>query len=545
MVKPTTLALTTAAAALTALTGCLVGPDYATPPTGTAPKFTETAAPATTQPAGVVSSRPVQVTEWWTSFRDPELEALIARAGKGNLDLRQAASRVRQARAQRGVTGTGLLPNVNADGGYQRALGSRNITFPPTLFGNNGSSGSSSGKTGTAADKGTVRPQENGNPTSVTSPPAGGPASPLGLGGFPGYESDLYQLGFDSTWELDVFGGQRRSIEASIADEQAQQEDQRSVLISTYAEVARNYIELRGLQLQRVIANKNLDAQKQLLGLTQSRFQAGFVTDLDVARQATQVATTAAALPQLDAAIRVSIHTIGILLGEDPNALLAELTTTGPIPLNPPEVPIGLPSDLLRRRPDIRRAERQLAAATARIGAAKADLYPKFSITGALGFDTFTPKHILDWRSKYWALSPGVSWPIFDSGRIKFNIDVQNEAQGQAATTYQQTILQALREVEDSLAQYRTEQLRRQSLNDAVKSSEQAVELANQQYKQGIVDFLTVLDAERQEFAAEDSLAQSDRTIATDLVALYKALGGGWEVALPEQPVATIPFAVR
>ena len=538
MAKLNSLALT--AAALTALTGCLVGPDYTTPTTGSAPKFTETAAPATTQPGSVVSSRPVQVAEWWTTFRDPELEGLIARAGKGNLDLRQAASRVRQARAQRGVTGSGLLPTVNTDAGYQRALGSRNITFPASALG--GGSGGGSNK---AADAGKVRPQENGNPTSVTSPPAGGPQSPLGLGGFPGYESDLYQVGFDSTWEIDVFGGQRRSIEATADDEQAAQEDQRSVLVSTYAEVARNYIELRGLQAQLAIANKNLDAQRQLLELTKSRFQAGFVTDLDVARQATQVSTTAAALPQLEAAQRVSVHSIAILLGEDPNALLSELTANGPIPGHPPEVPIGLPSDLLRRRPDIRRAERQLAAATARIGAAKADLYPKFSITGALGFDTFTPKHILDWRSKYWALSPGVSWPIFDSGRIHFNIEVQNELQGQAATAYRAAILQALREVEDSLVQYRMEQIRRESLADAVNTAQQAVQLATQQYTQGIVDYLTVLDAQRAEFGAEDSLVQSDRMIATDLVALYKALGGGWEPTMPEQPVAPVPIGIR
>jgi NodT family efflux transporter outer membrane factor (OMF) lipoprotein len=223
-----------------------------------------------------------------------------------------------------------------------------------------------------------------------------------------------------------------------------------------------------------------------------------------------------------------------VLLGEDPNSLLAELTTISPIPAVPPEIPIGLPSQLLRRRPDVRRAERQLAAATARIGQAQADLLPKFSITAALGFDATRPKALFDWTSRYWSLSPGVSWPIFDSGRIRFNIQVKNEQQAQASAEYQQTVLTALKDVEDSLVSYRTEQLRHQALVDASTASHQAVDLARQQYDQGVADFITVLDAEREEFAAQDSVAQSERNISTDLISLYKALGGGWEVMLPE-----------
>ena len=314
------------------------------------------------------------------------------------------------------------------------------------------------------------------------------------------------------------------------------------MLVSVMAEVARNYIQLRGLQLQLSIAKQNLAAQQSILDLTTSRYQAGFVTNLDVARQATQVATTHAALPALESQIDVTVHQIGILLGEDPNSLASELTAVDPnageklIPPVPPEIPIGMPGDLLRRRPDIRRAERQLASATANVGVAVADLYPKFSITAAFGFDTNKPKYLIDWNSKYWALSPGVSWPIFDSGRIHFNIDVQKELQGQAVNTYQQAVLQALKDVEDSLDQYRTDQERRVYLADASRSAHQATELARQQYDQGIIDFVTVLTAEQSEFAAEDSLAQSQRAISTDLVALYKALGGGWEVMLPDAP---------
>ncbi len=207
--------------------------------------------------------------------------------------------------------------------------------------------------------------------------------------------------------------------------------------------------------------------------------------------------------------------------------------------------PSACPATCSAAAPDIRRAERNLASATANVGVAVADLYPKFSITAAFGFDTNKPKYLVDWNSKYWALSPGVSWPIFDAGRIHFNIDSQKEQAGQALDNYQQTVLQALKDVEDALASYRTEQLRRQALADASASAHQATSLAQQQYDQGIVDFVTVLTAEQAEFGAEDSLAQSDRAISTDLVALYKALGGGWEVMLPDAPPPPAPLYLR
>jgi len=515
--------------------GCMVGPDYQPPASTVNPQFTETQPPATTRPTSTVTTRDGGPTEWWTTFRDPELEKLIGRAAKGNKNLAVAASRVRQARAQRGITGSSLFPTLTVKPGYQRSRGSQNVSLSGL--------GGSGGKTAAAAARGRVSPAEVASP--ISNPAAGGPQSPLGSGGLPGVNEDLYEVGFDSTWEIDVFGGQRRQVESAIDLVQASQEDQRDMLVSVMAEVARNYIQLRGLQLQLNIAKQNLAAQQDILDLTTSRYKAGFVTDLDVARQATQVSTTAAALPALDAQIRVTIHTIGVLLGEDPNALASELLTDGPIPPVPPEIPIGLPSELLRRRPDIRRAERDLASATANVGVAVADLYPKFSITAAFGFDTNKPKYLADWNSKYWALSPGVSWPIFDAGRIHFNIDAQREAAAQALDNYQQTVLQALKDVEDALDNYRTEQLRRQSLADASASAHQATELARQQYEQGIVDFVTVLTAEQVEFGAEDSLAQSDRAISTDLVALYKALGGGWEVMLPDAPPPPAPVYLR
>jgi outer membrane protein, multidrug efflux system len=520
---------------LAALAGCMIGPDYAAPVVKVNPSFTEIQ-PAPTTQASIVATIASPPVEWWTTFRDPEMQSLIERAAKGNWDLKRAASRVRQARAQRGVTGADLLPDFSTNSGYQRAHGSKNVSIPLGAFGGgSGGSGGSSAASGSTATPGKgklVLPAQSG--VVVPGTHDGGPQSPFGSGGFPGVNTDLYEVGFDSTWEIDVFGGTRRAVEAAIDDIQAAKEDQRDVLVSLLAETARTYVELRGLQRQQLIAQQNLKAQQDTLELTTSRYKAGFVTNLDVARQANQVATTAAALPALESGIRIHIHTLSVLLAEDPNALLGELTTTAPIPAVPPEIPIGLPSDLLRRRPDVRRAERQLASATAQIGVAQADLLPKFSITAALGFDSTRTKALFDWDSRYWALSPGVSWPIFDAGRIRFNIVVKNEEQQQAADVYQQTVLNALKDVEDSLTSYRTEQLRHQALVDAAAAAHEAVDLAKQQYDQGITDFITVLDAQREEFSAQDSVAQSDQNISTDLIALYKALGGGWEVTLPE-----------
>jgi NodT family efflux transporter outer membrane factor (OMF) lipoprotein len=508
----------------------MVGPDYKAPEVKVNPAFTEIH--PTSQPISTVTTISTAPVAWWTTFRDPELESLIHRAARGNYTLQEAASRVRQARDQRGITGSDLLPQLNVGGGYDRSHGSKNVTIPASAFGIT----VPSSKTATNTGKLTVPAEQSTKSRLLPSiTHLGGPQSAFGSGGgLPGVTTDLYEAGFDSSWEIDVFGGQRRAVEGAIDDIQAAQEDQRDTLITLLAEIARTYIELRGYQRQFAIANQNLDSQRQTLDLTTSRFKAGFVTDLDVARQATQVSTTAASLPALDAQIHISIHKLGVLLGEDPSALLTELTTTKPIPAVPPEIPIGLPSDLLRRRPDIRRAERQMASANAGIGQAVADLFPKFSITAALGFDTNKPKYLADWNSKYWALSPGVSWPIFDAGRIRFNIKAANEKEAQAADKYQQTVLTALQEVEDSLTSYRTEQLRHQALADAVTAARLAVDLAKQQYDQGITDFLSVLEAQRDEFGTEDSLAQSDRNISTDLVAVYKALGGGWEVMLPE-----------
>jgi NodT family efflux transporter outer membrane factor (OMF) lipoprotein len=510
--------------AASGLFGCTVGPNY-TPPTFKTPSsYSELPSAATTQPSRT-NTQPIEITEWWATFHDPELTSLIRKAVKSNLDLRQAESRIRSSRWSQVIANSGQYPTANLGVGYLGARGSKNVTFPLSAF----------GAPSKSAPKKAAEPLESGG-SGVSSGPGGStgatgaPLSPLGGGGLPGVETNIYQAGFDASWEIDMFGGVRRSVEAATADYQASIENRRDVYVSLLAEVARNYVEVRQFQNEIRIAEENLKSQKDSLALTEERFHAGVTTQLDVSRAQAQVASTAATIPSLDAQMHQTIHRLGVLLGDQPSALTEELLKPGIIPNVPDVVPVGVPTDLLRRRPDIRRAERELASATARVGSATADLYPKLTLVGTFGFDASKFSHIADYASRYWSVGPGISWPIFNAGRIRANIQTYNEQQQQALTTYEQTVLQAMADVEDALVAYSREQMRRQALSDSVAANRQSVDLATQQYKQGVADFLTVLEAQRSLYAAQDSLAQSDAQIASDLVALYKAMGGGWEV---------------
>lgn len=517
-------------AAAMLLAGCEVGPDYKPPQVqvnGSFPELHQPTTMPTTLPfdaqgrAGNTSQptgRPVQITQWWATFGDPVLDSLIDRAVRNNLNLQVAASRIRESRFQRLVVASNQYPQVNVDGSYTHTRFSEN--------------GLPIGGPTAPTNKTSISAPESASISRNATTGGGASASSSGSNLFSNFkqELDLYQAGFDASWEIDVFGGVRREVEAANASIEANVENTRDVLISLLAEVARNYIDLRGTQRQMAIAIDNLRTQQQSLELTRQRLNAGVATDLDVARAASQVATTAAAIPLLHNQIRQTVHRLGVLLGQDPASLSEELHAEKPIPVPPGEVPVGLPSDLLRRRPDIRRAERQLAASSANIGVATSDLFPKFSLTGSFGLQSEKPKNLFDWNSRFYSLGPAVSWPIFDAGRIRNNIQVFNERERQALATYQQTVLQALEDVEDSLSAYETEQVRRRALADAVAADQHAVDLANQLYAQGVVDFLQVLDAERSLFSSQDALAQSDRNVSIDLVALYKSLGGGWEV---------------
>jgi NodT family efflux transporter outer membrane factor (OMF) lipoprotein len=460
------------------LAGCTVGPDYEKPTHAVPGDWTEKGSaldPATSR----VTSQAAVVAEWWKTFGDDELTSLIERAAVTNLDLKLAESRIREARGLRGVSAGALLPAVNAGAGYSRNRFSENVPLPGA-----------------------------------------------------GSQANFYQAGFDASWEIDVFGGIRRSIEAADAEIDASIEARRDVLVTLLAEVARNYIEVRGLQARIDVARRNLDAQKKTLELTQARLQAGRAAELDVVRAQAQVSATASQIPLLDGQRIQATHRLGVLLGREPGSLREELRAADKIPPPPPEVPVGLPSELLRRRPDLRRAERELAAATARIGVATADLYPKFSLTGAFSLDSVSAGDFLKWGSRAWSVGPTIQWSIFQGGRIRAKIEVENARQEQAAIVYERSILIALQEVEDALIAYAKEQAHRAELSESVAANVKAVDLANQRYTQGFTDFLSVLDAQRSLYVSQDALLQSERRISEHLVALYKALGGGWETAL-------------
>jgi NodT family efflux transporter outer membrane factor (OMF) lipoprotein len=464
--------------------GCTVGPDYRPPESHVPDAWSGTGAAAVSA-ARITPSPPVELVQWWNTFNDPVLSSLIGRAVVSNLDLRLAEGRVRQARASRGVVAAGFWPQVDASANYVRSY--------------------------------------DGSSPSASSSMAGSPS------GTTVAARDLFQAGLDAAWELDIFGGVRRNIEASNADIQASEEDRRGVLVTLAAEVGTNYLNLRGFQQQIAIAQKNLKAQRHTAEITRKRFEAGFVSALDVASAQAQVATTESQIPSLESAAQGAIYSLSVLLGREPGALLRELSTETPIPPAPPEIPVGLPSDLIRRRPDIRRAEAQIHAATARIGVATADLFPKFSLTGAFGFSSSDLSSLANWSSRVWSFGPSVSWPIFAGGRIWWNIQVQNALEEQALIAYEKTVLTALKEVETALVAYAKELERRKSLTDAAENNARAVDLAMKRYIAGRTDFLAVLLFQGTLFQSEDSLVQSTRNLTTNLIALYKALGGGWE----------------
>ena len=460
--------------------GCSVGPDYRRP---------ETAAPAVWQEAQQtgIDTQAGELAEWWKEFRDPVLDGLAERAVKNNLDLRIAEARVREERASLAATSAGLWPTLDVSGSYSRNRASQN---------------------------------------AVGSPTQGAIAAPIGGRQL---EQNFFKTGFDSSWEIDVFGGTRRQIEAAEAILQASVEERRGVLVTLLGDVARNYIDLRGLQRRLAVAQENLRAQQDTLGLTKVRFDAGLASDFEVAQSEGQVNTTAAQIPALQSALKQAAYRVDVLLGTQPGTSWDELAKVAPIPALPPQAHVGLPADLLRRRPDIRSAERQLAAATAQVGAATADLYPRFSLLGNIGLQSVSASDWFSAQSRFWSIGPTISWPVFDAGRIRATIEIRNAQQEQALRQYEKSVLTAFEDVENALVNYGNEQTRYRSLLEAAAANRRALQMANDLYIQGLVPFLNVLDAQRTLYATESDLAQSEANMASNLVALYKALGGGWE----------------
>jgi NodT family efflux transporter outer membrane factor (OMF) lipoprotein len=460
--------------------GCAVGPGYQPPKTQTPANWSEAQLGGTTNTA-------VPIIAWWKTFNDPELNSLIERAVATNHDLRIADGRLRQARALRSGVAWDLGPTINGSASYRDAQQSKNsIPFN-------------------------------------TAGPAGATISSNYL-----FHTDLYDAHFDASWEIDIFGGKRRALQQANARLASVEEDRRDVLVSVLAEVARNYVEVRNFQQRLAIAHKNIAAQQDAVDIARSRFSAGLSSELDAKQAEAILATTQAQVPLLETSLKRGVHRLSVLIGKEPGALLVELSQAAPIPAPPLEVPVGLPSDLLRRRPDVRRAERELAAETANIGVQTAELFPKFTLTGVAGFQSFALSDWFTGGSKYWSAGPTVTWRIFDMGRVRSQIQAANAQAQQSLAVYEKAVLTSFEDVENTLVAYANEQARYRALSDAVAANRQALEFANDRYANGLADFLNVLDAERSLYQTEDQLADSQSTVSVNLVALYKALGGGW-----------------
>lgn len=480
--------LLSVAALAACIAGCMVGPDYQRPAVSVPAQWSELAGHDQ-----AASSAP---GEWWTRYGDAELDTLIQRALGANLDLQRADDRLRQARTMLRANRAALWPSVDA--------------------------------TASAA-----RGQESANAPGVSPFLQGGD---LGSGAS---LQNLFQAGFDASWELDLFGGTRRAIEAARADAQGVAFDRDAVALSLTAEVARTYVALRNSQAQLALARQSVAIQNEALAMVRSRYSGGLATDVDLAAAETQLHSAEAAVPGWQTRCKQAMHRLGVLVGEPPEALTGELGASRPLGDTLPAINAGLPSQLLRRRPDIQRAERQLAAATARIGIATAQLYPQFSLGASAGLASFTATHFFDPQSTIWSIGPSLLWPIFRGGQIKASIDVRNLQAQQALLAYRQTILTALEDVENALAAYHNEQQRHDALAATLASSRQAAERTRALYQGGMTDYRSVLGQQQRMLQAQSDLIQSTAAEWSGQIALYKALGGGWSMAAPTAAAAT------
>ena len=467
---------------LISLGACTVGPDFKRPDAQPATQWAE---PQGRQAASRVVSDPLE-EQWWDVFHDPQLSALVRRALTDNLDLKLASSRLQQSRAVRQVTTAGRYPELSADGNYGRKRNSANGLSDPS--GNNGRSA-----------------------------------------------FNLWDAGFAASWELDFWGRVRRETEAADATLQVAENDRRTVLLSVLAETAQDYIQLRGVQSTRAVTEQNLDVARRNLKLSQLRLADGVATHLDVAEAAAQVAAIEARLPDLQQRQDQLINALSLLMGQAPQALHAQLSPDAAVPQTQRQVAIGLPSQLAQRRPDIRQAEARLHAATASIGVAKGDFYPRITLSGSLGSQAMQLSDLGSWGSRTFAFGPSLSLPLFNGGRLQGMLDLREAQQQELALAYQQTVLRAWHEIDDQLTRSNASQLRRDSLAEAVRQNQIALDTAQHQYVEGVVDFVNVLTVQSALLATQEQWVESSTGVSLAMVGLYKALGGGWESVYPVQ----------
>ena len=471
------------------LAACKVGPDYVEPTTPLADQWTDqvTAEMADSTPA---------IEEWWAALNDTVLTELIRRAEIANKDLAIAVGRVKEARALRGIAKGGLLPDIVLDGTYTRRLISEN------------------------------------SPVGQSFVNAGEPIT----------TANVWNTSLGLSWEIDLFGRIRRTIEAATANMEASIEDYRDVLVTVYAEVALNYIDVRSFQARIAFAEANAEGQLASKQLTQNRYAAGLTSALDVAQAESNLRNTEAQIPPLQVGLVAARNRLAVLLGEQPGSLIGTLADSAAIPSIDQDVTVGIPTDLLRRRPDIRRAERELAAQTAIVGVATADLYPSFSLTGFIELEAIDFSDLFSGSSVGWGIIPGFSWPIFTAGKIRNRIKAEEARTEQALSFYEQTILLALEDVQTAIVAYRQEQIRRDHLRNAVTATTRSVFLVRTQYISGLTNFQNYLDAQRSLFDQQDQLASSEGQVVKNLINLNRALDGGWALdSMPpdQQPTAS------
>ena len=428
---------------------------------------------------------------WWRGFNDPVLDDLVGRTLAANLDIAQAAARVDEARQQEVVAGARFKPQVQL-----------------------------------APSAGRYRISEHAIPLPPGSAPGGGTPSPFGL---PGSEFDSFRLEVDAAWELDLWGGGRAGVRAAAARREAAQWSRRDLQVAMAAETARQYLELRAAQRRLAIAGAEADRQHELLAIVTSRAGAGLVSHQDVEQQAALARSADARLQPLAAQARALIHGLGVLVGESPEALISLLAPERGAPATPPAPPPGLPSQLLQRRPDVRRAELQAEAAAADVGVARADLYPQIKLTTAPSLVSTSLSSLLDWGSRSYSLSAGLLWPVIDGGRLKAQLASADARQTEALLAYRKTVLVGLQEVEDALSRYQADSERTVAAVQALAHARAAESLAGDRQAAGLTDQAPVLQARQAVIQAEDEQAQAEAARADDVVALYRALGGGWQ----------------
>ncbi|WP_185715390.1 MULTISPECIES: efflux transporter outer membrane subunit [Burkholderia] len=473
---------------LTMLAGCVVGPDYYKPKAALPAQWTQ----AAKQETPAVGSRAVSGdvdAQWWTSFSDAELSSLVQRVAGASLDVKVATQRLMQARAARRMTGADAMPALEGTASYQHSRSSQN-----------------------------------------------GLVDISGLNGRHDY--NVWQPGIDASWELDLWGRVRREIESADASVQATAELRRDVLLSAIAETASDYIQLRGVQAQQAVVEQNLDIARQSLRLTQIRFTDGVATHLETAQAAAQVSGIEARLPVLENQRVHLVNALSFLLGEPPRTLEGELDAVRAIPPVPPRVPVGLPSQLAERRPDIREAEARLHGATADIGVAVGDFYPRVTLSANLSLQAMHFGDLDEWSSRMFGVGPALTVPIFEGGRLKGQLELRKAQQREAMIEYQRTVLNAWHEVDNAMSDYNTRQTREEKLDETEVQDSEALENARSQYLAGATDFLNVLTVQRDLLDTQQAKVVSITDVSLALVGLYKALGGGWETSFPSAPEA-------